>query len=250
MLEAKNYTLSLDLSSPQLYKYEEFPAGAGLPSATPFNGKVTVTLSVNSSASTAATACLLLNARNLTVDSVTTRTLGGGGAAALCGTGTGQACGELVTYDLVRAEASGERPSSTADLDLMAIRLAGVPALQPGSTVEVTIGYSGIVNAWPHNEIGLYRSAPFVVPNKVQGSAAEQEVLVLTQGAQLGARRILPCYDAPARKAVFQLSVKVSGRRGLLGLLQRVSECVLACCALCCIISFGCCWQAGQPHAL
>ena len=36
------------------------------------------------------------------------------------------------------------------------------------------------------------------------------QVLVVTQGAKLGTRRYLPCYDAPARKANFTVTAKAS----------------------------------------
>lgn len=232
MLGAQQYAADLDLSNPTLYQYPR-AAEPGLP----FDGSVSIDLAVRDSGIQGGPACLLLNARNLDVTAVTLR---GGDAAGdapaaaggarrlaqaapaatqqLCGQGSGRGCEVVVARDLQRREEGASAPGSTADLDLIAIQLGR--GLAPGSRATVTISYRGYVGAFSRGDIGLHQSAPFVVPldsvSAPQARAAGQdqplEALVVSQGSQTGARRILPCYDAPARKAVFQLSVQARCR--------------------------------------
>lgn len=53
---------------------------------------------------------------------------------------------------------------------------------------------------------GLYRSAPVALPpGTVPGSNASHAVMAVTQFEAEGARRVFPCIDLPAAKAVFTL---------------------------------------------
>jgi hypothetical protein len=150
--------------------------------------------------------CVVLNAKGLTIQAVSVQPGGGAGeeATAVCGGGApaGGADGS-VSDGFERRPLGGGPAVSTADLDLVAISLGNV-TLQPGSTAVVTLQYSGLLGAWPQSDTGLFRSAPFLPP-----AGGLPGVLVVTQGAQLGARAILPCYDQPARKAVFGVTLEV-----------------------------------------
>ena len=152
--------------------------------------------------------CVVLNAKGLTINTVLVQPDGGadGESTALCGAGSPMGCAAgSVSAGFERWPLDGGPAVSTADLDLVAISLGNV-TLQPGSTAVVTLQYSGQLGAWPQSDTGLYRSAPFLPPD----GSLQPRVLVVTQGPQLGARAILPCYDQPARKAVFGVTLEVS----------------------------------------
>ncbi len=175
-----------------------------------FDASLDITFNV-----TAPTSCVVLNARDLNFTSVAV------GGAAVCSSAA--ACisdGDAVSAPFARFQAvqgsSGAQLVSTGDEDLVAIDL-GAAQLTPQSGT-LSLRYTGLLGRIVGGgETGLLRSRSFV---PLGGNASE--VLVATQGAQNGGRKILPCYDQPRFKAVFEVAVQASGdAAGLAALLAR-----------------------------
>ncbi|KAL4439398.1 hypothetical protein ABPG77_008727 [Micractinium sp. CCAP 211/92] len=162
-----------------------------------FDASLDITFNV-----TAPTSCVVLNARDLNFTSVAV------GGAAVCSSAA--ACisdGDAVSAPFARFQAvqgsSGAQLVSTGDEDLVAIDL-GAAQLTPQSGT-LSLRYTGLLGRIVGGgETGLLRSRSFV---PLGGNASE--VLVATQGAQNGGRKILPCYDQPRFKAVFEVAVQV-----------------------------------------
>lgn len=151
--------------------------------------------------------CMVLNARNLTFSSVGLSTRQDDGTYSplqpVCGGDAAACAGGAVSPQFERrggADAAG--PLSTGDRDLVAVAL---PAQLPVGTIAVLdVAYTGLLGSWPTDGLGFFRSAPFPAAD-----GETMEVLLGTQGETTGARMLLPCYDSPARKAVFSVEMTV-----------------------------------------
>ncbi|KAG2429586.1 hypothetical protein HXX76_010820 [Chlamydomonas incerta] len=214
------------------------PSGAGAAVGAPFTGVATVTLAI-----TADTSCLVFNAAGLNISRVDwalvaaapppsppspappspappspappgapagsgggggvgirrqAQSSGGGAAGAnatcVCGCGDGHDC----TGSVIAAS------SAALVLDL------GGAVLSAGSAVALTFTYSGAVGA-PAGGVGLFASEPWVADLPAAAAAAAANgtgVLLTTQLEGAGAGLLLPCFDTPAYKATFTLSVE------------------------------------------
>ncbi|KAL4855828.1 Puromycin-sensitive aminopeptidase [Chlorella vulgaris] len=198
VVNISHYDLSLELTD-EMFSFRGLP----VPPLT-FNASATVLFSVQQQAAS----CVVLNARNLTFQSIALeRQLSDGSfgtATQLCSEAECAAGGQIVSLPFERrASADATRALSSGDVDLLSISL-GTVVLQPGSTARLVLQYNGLLGSWPGNSTGLYSSAPFLAADK-----SELEFMVVTQGEPTGTRQMLPCYDQPARKATFGVEVKV-----------------------------------------
>jgi aminopeptidase N len=101
-----------------------------------------------------------------------------------------------------RIAAVEDRPLlSSLDLDLMTFNLGEDHEFFPGELAVVKFTYTAELG------VGLRRSAPFAVCGDDGGSCVPQ-VLVTAQLEQLGARRVLPVYDAPRFRAKYVVAVQ------------------------------------------
>lgn len=232
-----HYNLQLRLA-PEHFAVNLSSPNLGAPSS--FNATASATFTVQQ-----ATGCVLLNARGMQFRRASlaaggpgepgTRTQQPAGAAGTAGTASEQVlCRSVQECSSVVAPVVGRPRHSTLDDDLVAVDLGGV-LLQPGGTLVLQLEFSGTLG--PEGS-GLYRSHPFVVCSPApagggstggsssnsstaggaSGSETEEgcraSVLMVTQLEPLGARQLLPCYDAPRFKASFQVTLEVGGWAG------------------------------------
>jgi hypothetical protein len=174
---------------PDHFAYDDDAPGGAAPA---FSAAATLTL-----AAAQASGCVVVNALDLDFTSIVVQPEGGA-PAVLCA--SADACA-VAAKPFARAEAA----NSSAYQDLVALDLGGV-VLAAGSTALLTFNYTGGVGATP-SALGLHRSSPFSACEG--GAACVARVLVATQLERTGARRVLPSHDAPARKAVFDVTVRV-----------------------------------------
>jgi hypothetical protein len=198
VVNISHYDLSLELTD-EMFSFRGLP----VPPLT-FNASATLLFSVQQQA----VSCVVLNARNLTFQSIALeRQLSDGSfgtATQLCSETECAAGGQTVSLPFERrASADASRALSSGDVDLLSISL-GTVVLQAGATARLVLRYSGLLGSWPGNSTGLYSSAPFPAADE-----SELEFMVVTQGEPTGTRQMLPCYDQPARKATFGVEVKV-----------------------------------------
>lgn len=206
-------------------------------SPLPFDASLDITFNV-----TAPTSCVVLNARGLNFSSVAV------GATAVCS--SAEACigdGDAVSAPFVRYQAvqgsDGPRLVSTGDEDLVALDLG--TAQLTGESNVLSLRFTGLLGSIVGGgETGLLRSRSFV---PLGGKASQ--VLVATQGAQNGGRRILPCYDQPRFKAVFKVSVQASAAvaAGVLGAAWRSGSRMQGA-ALPCLLRPPPLWRACLVH--
>jgi hypothetical protein len=203
LLEAQQYNLTLDLR-PAMFNYNNRTWEGRADTFQRFTAQSAVQLAAASSAPQPLS-CVLLNGIDLNISSVSV------GAVEVCGERSGRSCSDYVWYNLKRQTDGASEPASTADLNLMAISL-GNETIAAGQTQWVSLIYTGVLGAWPTSSEGLLQSAPFVSTDDATAAGLDRtglQTLIVTQGAKLGTRRYLPCYDSPARKAVFNVAAKV-----------------------------------------
>ncbi|MBI4587683.1 MAG: M1 family peptidase, partial [Candidatus Rokubacteria bacterium] len=113
---------------------------------------------------------------------------------------------ELQIHRVSIRNAAGVTREGVATLDEAAerARLAFPEPLAPG-TWRLSVAFTGVLNDKLH---GFYRST-YKVAGEGDGSEAEK-ILAVTQFEATDARRAFPCWDEPAFKAVFQVTLVVA----------------------------------------
>jgi Peptidase M1 N-terminal domain/Peptidase family M1 domain len=187
-LAPETYDIAVELE-PDLFVVDiAQPGGIANPA---FNGSTAITFNVSQS-----TSCLVLHANNLTFSEISVTTEGAEGPTPICS--SIDECNNVVTR-VVK-----EPILSTADIDLGAIDLTNAQVtLNAATKAKFSFVYTAMVGISP-NATGLHRSAP--VPTCIDEVCTAKSVLA-TQLERVGARRLFPCYDMPAAKAIFTTKV-------------------------------------------
>jgi len=131
---------------------------------------------------------------------------------------------ELEIHQVFIQYGQGVTLKGEATLDAAAerARLTFPETLTPG-VWRLTLQFTGILNDRLH---GFYRSTYKTVPDG--GGDAQEKVLAATQFEATDARRAFPCWDEPAFKAVFQVTLVVPERLQAVSNTPIVSERAIA----------------------